>query len=235
MTPHINCESDDIAKIVITAGDPKRVQKIVDTYLTDAKLVSDVRGELFYTGFYKNKKITVMSSGMGNPSMGIYSYELFKFYDVDYIIRIGTAGAYIADLNCYDVVLATSSFSQSTYGLLQNGDNKMIKNSSTNLNKLLLNEASKLNIPVIPGVVHSSDVFYSEQNKYQELVKNYNTIAVEMETFALFHNANVLGKQAACLLTISDSLVTGEATTALERTNKVMNMVKIALEATLNL
>jgi len=231
MTPHIDCNPEDIAKIVITAGDPNRIKKIVADYIPDAKLVSNVRGEVFYTGEYQGKRITLMSCGMGIPSMGIYSYELFKFYDVDYIIRIGTAGSYIPDLNIYDVLLATDSYSESTYAMVQNNSNSDIKISSPELNQLILNSACSLDIPVVTGRVHCSDVFYKEENKFENLVKTKNTVAVEMETFSLFHNAELLNKKAACLLTISDSLVTKEVTSAQERASKVMQMVEVVLKA----
>ena len=174
-----------------------------------------------------------MASGMGMPSMGIYSYELFKMYEVETIIRIGSAGAYVPELNLYDVVLAESSWSQSTFAKVQSGYEKDIVYPDSELNAHLLQTAKKLGIKLTPVRVHSSDVFYTSDHvgTYQELQKRSQTQCVEMESFALFHNARVLGKKAACLLTISDSFVSGEVTTAKERENAFTNMMKIALEA----
>ena len=126
MTPHINAKEGKIAKTVLMPGDPKRAKYIAENYLENYELVSDVRGILAYTGFYEGKKVTIMASGMGNPSMGIYSYELYKYYDVENIIRIGSCGAYDENINIYDILLVESSYSESTYGQVQNGDNENI-------------------------------------------------------------------------------------------------------------
>ena len=132
MTPHINAKEGKIAKTVLMPGDPKRAKYIAENYLENYELVSDVRGILAYTGFYEGKKVTIMASGMGNPSMGIYSYELYKYYDVENIIRIGSCGAYDENINIYDILLVESSYSESTYGQVQNGDNENILYSSIN-------------------------------------------------------------------------------------------------------
>lgn len=232
-TPHNQAERGDIAKTVLMPGDPVRAKVIADTFLENVKVSNGVRGIYAYTGTYNGKLLTVMASGMGMPSMGIYSYELFKMYDVETIIRIGSAGAYVPELNVYDVVLAESSWSQSTFAKVQSGYEKDIVYPDPELNEHLLQTAEKIGIKLTPVRVHSSDVFYTSDDveSYQELQKRSQTQCVEMESFALFHNARVLGKKAACLLTISDSFVSGKVTTAKERENAFTNMMKIALEA----
>jgi purine-nucleoside phosphorylase len=230
-TPHIQAELGQIATTVLMPGDPLRAKYIADTFLENVQLVNTVRNMYAYTGTYKGKLITVMGSGMGMPSIGIYSYELYSFYGVEKIIRIGSAGAYTSDLNLYDVVLAKEAYSESSYAKTQNGYNKKLITSDVSLNKALIRAAKKLEIPLHVGRIHSSDVFYRQESGIHEvLFKEKGCLAVEMESFALFHNAKVLGKQAACLLTISDSLVTHEVTTAEERQNAFTNMMKIALQ-----
>lgn len=232
MTPHIEAKKEDIKQTVIMPGDPLRAKFIAETFLTDARLVNNVRGMLAYTGFYKDKEITVMASGMGMPSMGIYSYELYKFYDVKNIIRVGSCGAYTKDLSLYDVLLVNGSYSESSYALAQNGCNENLLKASNNLNFYLKEAAENLGHHVTIANVHSSDVFYHEEGfSFKKLYNDHGCMAVEMESFALFHNANVLGKRAACLLTVSDSLVTHEATTSEERQNAFTKMIEIALEA----
>ena len=174
-----------------------------------------------------------MASGMGMPSIGIYSYELYQHYDVENIIRIGSAGAYDKELHLYDLVLADSCFSESSYARCQSGDTDELQIPSPELNQKLIQAAQKLDIPLRQGRIHSGDVFYYEKGQpgadYYRGEKE--CLCVEMESFALFHNAKVLGKRAACLLTISDSLVTNEVTTAQERQTSFTNMMKVALEA----
>ncbi len=228
MTPHIKALKDEIADTVLMPGDPKRAKFIAENYLENYKLVSDVRGILAYTGYYKNKRLTIMASGMGNASMGIYSYELYKFYDVENIIRIGSCGAYSPKLNVYDVLLVNSCYSESTYGLVQNGDTDNILYSSSDLNDKIL----KLGYNIIVGRVHSCDAFYNNLN-INELYERHECLAVEMESFALFHNAKALNKKAACLLTVSDSLVTGASLDAEAREKSFKEMIEIALKSVL--
>ena len=231
-TPHNCADKGQIAKTVLMPGDPLRAKFIAETFLENAELVTSVRNVLGYTGTYKGKPVSVMASGMGMPSIGIYSYELFKFYDVDAIIRIGSAGAYTADLKLYDVVLASAAYSESSFARVQNGETADTLYPSEDLNDRLRAAAKALDIPLHEGVIHSSDVFYHEGTDYLSVVRDEkHCVAVEMESFALFHNARVLGKKAACLLTISDSFVTPEITTAEERQKSFTNMMKIALEA----
>jgi len=230
-TPHNNAQINEIASTVLMPGDPLRAKYIAETFLEDVKEFNNVRNMFGYTGTYKGRKISVMGSGMGMPSIGIYSYELFKFYQVEKIIRIGSAGAYSPDLNLYDTILVKDAWSESNFAKAQNNEKKHVLKSSPLLNTKIKKIAKKLHIPLIVGRVHSSDVFYREgESVHQSIFEKYGCIAVEMESFALFHNANVLGKEAACLLTVSDSLVTHELTTAEERQPAFTSMMKIALE-----
>ncbi|MGD9909307.1 MAG: purine-nucleoside phosphorylase [Candidatus Izemoplasmatales bacterium] len=230
-TPHNNAEKNEIASTVLMPGDPLRAKYIAETFLENVVEFNNVRNMFGYTGTYKGRKISVMGSGMGMPSIGIYSYELFNFYDVEKIIRIGSAGAYSPDLKLYDTILVKDAWSESNFAKAQNNESKHVLKSSPLLNAKIKKIAKKLHIPLIVGRVHSSDVFYREgESTHQTIFEKKGCIAVEMESFALFHNANVLGKQAACLLTVSDSLVTHEVTTAEERQSAFTNMMKIALE-----
>ncbi len=227
MTPHIEAKKEEIAKTVIMPGDPLRAKMIAEKYLEDYKIVSEVRGISAYTGFYKGKKVTVMASGMGNPSMGIYSYELFKFYDVENIIRVGSSGAYTKDINLYDIILVTKSYSDSTYAKAQNG----FEGNVTHADEFLVSNIEKnISKKFFKGMIHCSDVFYRENHDFKELFEK-GCLGVEMETFALFHNAKVLGKKAACILTVSDNLETKEETTSDERQNSFTEMIEIALES----
>lgn len=231
-TPHNQAKIGEIAKNVLMPGDPLRAKFIAETFLEDVKLVNTVRNMFAFTGKYKGKEITIMASGMGMPSMGIYSYELFKVYGVENIIRIGSAGAYTGELELFDVVLAESVWSESTFAKTQNGYDKDIIYPDKDLNNKIIETAKKIEIPLSIKKVHSTDVFYTEDNvlRYKEISEIQKCACVEMESFALLHNANVLGKKAACLLTISDSYVTERETTAKEREVAFINMVKIALE-----
>ncbi len=235
MTPHIEAEKGSIAKTVLMPGDPLRAKVLADTYLKDAKLVNTVRNIYAYTGFYKGKEITVMASGMGMPSIGIYSYELFKFYDVDNIIRIGTAGSYQENIKLYDIILAQDSFSESTYAKVQGGEERNILSSNTNLNNIIIDTSKEMGIDIKVGRLHSSDVFYTEVPGVPKKALEQGCLACEMESFALFHNANILGKKATCLITISDNLVTHEAASAEERQNAFSKMLELALEASLKM
>jgi len=230
-TPHNNALPNEIAKTVLMPGDPLRAKYIAETFLDNVFEFNNVRNMYGYTGTYKGKQISVMGSGMGMPSIGIYSYELFTFYNVDRIIRIGSAGAYSKDLNLYDTLLVKDAWSESSFAKTQNGERRKVLKASPILNREIMKKAKKLGIPVTIGRVHSSDVFYHEgASQIDFFFQEHGCLAVEMESFALFHNANVLGKQAACLLTISDSLVTHEVTSAEERQFAFTNMMKIALE-----
>ena len=236
-TPHNKAELGDIAKTVLMPGDPLRAKMIAEKFLENPVLINNVRNMFGYTGTYHGKPITVMGSGMGIPSIGIYSYELYKFYDVDTIIRIGSAGAYTNELNIYDTVLVAGAYSDSTYAYVQSGDEEKIQKPTAELNEKLKVAADKLGIKVHEGNVYSSDAFYYEENMLptvNEKVKKYDLLVAEMESFSLFHNAKVLGKKAACMLTVSDSIINHVETTSEERQNRLLDMIRIALEATCN-
>lgn len=234
MTPHIEAKKEDIAKIVIMPGDPLRAKFIAENYLKDYKLVNEVRNMFAYTGYYKDKRITVMGSGMGIPSMGIYSYELFKIYDVDLIIRIGSCGAMIPDLKLFDIVLCEKAFSLSGYANVFSGTNDKIIEASKELSDKIENTAKVNNIKVYRGNIYTSEVFtpYQMIDDPKEAIKN-NCIASEMEAFALFHNAKVLGKKAACLATVADSPFFKEEVSIDERQTSLTKMIELGLESIL--
>ena len=211
-------------------GDPLRAKMIAEKYLTDCKLVNTVRNQLAYTGLYKGKRVTVFSSGMGNPSMGIYSYELFNVYDVDEIIRVGSCGSFKEDLDLYEVLLVDSSYSVSSYLNELNGEYDRLLEGNKELNKKLFEAAKKLDITLNYGNVFCTDVFYNNVD-INYMVDNYNCVATEMETFALFSNARKLNKKASAILTVSDNLITHKETTSEERQNSFNKMIEIALEA----
>ena len=233
-TPHNRAEIGDFAKTVLMPGDPLRAKFIAETFLENPRLVTDVRGMLGYTGTYQGRPISVMGSGMGMPSIGIYSYELYSQYGVENIIRIGSAGSYTDKAKLFDVVLASGAYSESNYAVTQSGDTDDIQKPSAELNAALKSSAEAQGIRVSEGIIHSSDVFYrqttdAQPTYWEKLRDDTGCLAVEMESFALFHNARVLGKRAACLLTISDSFVAPEITTAEQRQNSFTEMMKIAL------
>ena len=234
-TPHIESKKEDIAKVVLMPGDPLRAKYIAENFLENFRVINTVRNMFGYTGTYKGHEVTVFASGMGMPSMGIYSYELFKFYDVETIIRIGSAGSYTEDLDLYEVLLVEGAFSESTYAKTQGNETRNILYSNKEINNKIEEKANQLGIKLNKGIVHSSDVFYKENDNFRELVANYGCLACEMETFALFHNANVLNKKASAIVTISDNLVTHKETTSEERQNSFTNMMKIALETAIDL
>ena len=235
-TPHIAAEPGDFAKTVLMPGDPLRAQFIAETFLQDVRQVTAVRGMLGFTGTYQGRPISVMGSGMGMPSIGIYSYELFKFYGVDNIVRIGSAGSYTDKAKLFDVVLASGAVSESSYAKTQSGFEGHITFPSRSLNEKLKASAAKQGIPLIEGNIHSSDVFYRQPSDekptyWEKLRDEQGCVCVEMESFALFANAQILGKNAACLLTISDSFVSPEITTAEQRQKSFTDMMKVALGA----
>lgn len=233
MTPHIEAKLGDIAKTVLMPGDPLRAKYVAETYLTDCKLVNKVRNILAYTGLYKGKEVTIMASGMGMPSIGIYSYELYKFYNVENIIRIGSAGAYSKDIDLYDVVLTSEAYSMSSFAKVQGYDSNIISASET-LNKKIKEVALKTNKEIKEGRIHSSDVFYANQD-INDFYYNKKCLCTEMESFALFYNALKLNKKAACLLTISDNLETKEETTSEQRQNSFNDMIELALDTAIEL
>lgn len=231
MTIHIGANKGEIAKIVIMTGDPKKATAFKEKLLTNAKLVSDVRGIPVYTGYYKNKEVTIMASGMGIPSMGIYSYELFNDYDVDYIIRVGTCGSYEKNVKLLSLVLATNSYSESAYAKNFGYDFDNIKSSEL-LNDAIKKCAKEKNVTIMDGNIHSTETFYN--NNYQYFVDK-GCIATEMETFSLFTNAYKFNKNAAAILTITDNLITNERLSSIEREKGTFSMFELALDSIINL
>lgn len=235
-TPHNNANPGDIAKLVLMPGDPLRAKVVAETFLENPVQFNDVRGMKGYTGTYKGNRVSVMGSGMGMPSIGIYSYELFAFYGVEAIVRIGSTGAYDPNVNLYDVVLASGAYSESSYAYVFDGTTDKVILPNAELNAQLEESAKELGYELVHGVVHSSDQFYyGNPEKTAEAGKKateeYHAIVAEMESFALFANAKNLGKKAACLLTVSDSIVKKEETTAEERQNSFTRMMEVALGA----
>lgn len=232
-TPHIEVTDEDkIARTVLMPGDPLRAKFIADHFLEEALLVNEVRNMFAYTGLYQGKKLTVMGSGMGMPSIGIYSYELYQFYGVENIIRIGSGGAYSEELQLFDVVLAEDTWSESSFAKTQGISDSDIQEASPELNRKILSAAARLGLPLRPCRFHSSDVFYRQNfDDFRAIYKDNHCLIVDMESFALFANAKATGKNAACMLTVSDSLVSKEAISSEERQKAFLNMMKIALEA----
>ena len=234
-TPHNEANLGDIAKTVIMPGDPLRAKYIAENFLENAKLVNKVRGIYAYTGTYKGKEITVMASGMGMPSMGIYSYELFKFYEVENIIRIGSCGAYVPELKLFDIILTDNVFSESNFALTLNNDNCHLVSSDKTLTDAIENTAIENNINIHRGNTVCTDCFDLYMTNVNEFLKripeNLNPLGAEMEAFALFYVAKTLGKKAACLMSVVDSKFIKEVATSEERETGLNNMIKIALEA----
>lgn len=230
MSTHIEARKEDIAKTVIMPGDPNRARFMALKFLENPVEVNSVRSMFGYTGTYKGKKVTIMGSGMGMPSMGIYSYELFKDYDVDKIIRVGSVGAYAEELNVFDVILVNEAYSDSTFAKVQNFTLANTNRPSKALNNELKKAAENLGIKVHEGRIYSSDVFYSDYINHEEMYKVNHCLGTEMESFALFHNAKVLGKEAACLLTVSNHFFKDQDLSSKDREEAFDLMFKIALE-----
>lgn len=234
MTVHIESNKEDISNNILMPGDPKRCEYIAKNYLQDYKIVNNVRGMTAYTGYYKGKRITIFPSGMGIPSMGIYSYELYKYYDVENIIRIGSCGGYNHTLKLKDIILVDNSYSQSTYAKYLDGYQDNLVKSTKNLNDIILKTSNELNMNIIKGTICSTDVFYEKDYKNKP-IEEYNILGVEMESFALFNNARTLEKNAACLLTVSDLFFSEDKLTSLEREQNLNEMIVLALESCLKL
>ena len=228
-TPHINAPEGAFAKTVLMPGDPHRSRFIAENFLENAKLVNDVRGVQGYTGTYQGKRVSVMASGMGMPSIGIYSYELFRFYDVKNIIRIGSAGALNANLKLMDIVAGMSAYTDSGFGAQFGFRGQVAPCCSYELLNKAVEAGKKIGKEVVCGPIYSSDVFYDESKNAAALQK-LGVLAVEMESAALYMNAARTGKNALCLCTISDSLITGESMPAEQRQIGFREMMRIALE-----
>ena len=230
-TPHINAHEGAFARTVLMPGDPLRAQYIAENYLENAELVNNVHGVQGYTGTYKGKKVSVMASGMGIPSMGIYSYELFHCYDVDTIIRIGTAGALTDKLRLRDVVATMATYTDSNYGHQFGFHGTLAPTCSFEHLKAAMAAADRLGIHLTSGPTYCSDLFYTQGDyKSTPILQKLGVLCVEMETYGLYLNAAAAGKNALTLLTISDSLVTGESLSSEDRQTTFTHMMEIALE-----
>ncbi|MGI6688516.1 MAG: purine-nucleoside phosphorylase [Christensenellales bacterium] len=230
-TLHNSASPQDFARTVLMPGDPLRARFIAQTYLENARLVNDVRGIQGYTGEYKGKRVSVMASGMGIPTMGIYSYELFNFYGVEQIIRVGSAGAINQMLKLRDVVMGVSAYSNSAYGLQFGFHGNLAPCADFNLMLAAHKAAEKIGVALRAGPVYSSDSFYDISPQHPtEALEKLGVLAVEMEAYGLYLNAARAGKKALALLTISDNPKTGESVTSREARETFTQMMEIALE-----
>ena len=227
-TPHITAKEGDFAKTVLMPGDPLRAKFIAENFLENPVLVNNVRGVQGYTGTWQGKRVSVMASGMGIPAIGIYSYELYNFYGVEAIIRIGSAGMISQSLKVRDIVLGMSAYTNSGFGKQFGFDGCVAPCCDYGLLKSAIEAAEAIGQHIVPGAIYSSDCFYDESAPLGKLQK-LNVLAVEMEAAGLYMNAARAGKKALALLTISDNPFTGEGLTAEERQNTFTNMMKIAL------
>lgn len=227
-TPHISAKPGEFAPTVLMPGDPKRAQFIAQTFLTGAKLVNDVRGVQGYTGTFKGRPVSVMASGMGMPSIGIYSYELFNFYGVQAIIRVGSAGAISQTLKLRDVVAAVSCYSNSAFGAQFGFPGTLAPCADWGLLRAAEEAARGIGVNLRFGPIYSSDVFYDESQATGALEK-MGVLAVEMEAYALYLNAARAGKKALALLTVSDNPKTGEGLSSEQRQMSFTQMMEIAL------
>jgi len=234
-TPHIGANQGDVAKTVLMPGDPLRAKFIADNFLENVSQYNSVRGMLGFTGTYKGEKVSVQGSGMGIPSIGIYSYELYNFYNVENIIRVGTAGAVNLDLKLKDVVIANGACTDSNFATQYNLSGTFAPTSTYDLLEIAVAEARKTNATFKVGTILSSDVFYGDDKEALKNWQKMGVLAVEMESAGLFMNAARLNKNALCILTISDCIFTGEVTTSEERQNAFTDMMEIALETAIKL
>ena len=238
-TPHNNANKGDFAKTVIMPGDPLRAKYIVENFFDDYKLVNDVRGMFAYTGTYKGKTLSVMAHGMGMPSVGIYSYELYKFYDVENIIRIGSCGGYSPDLKLFDIILSENVFSESNYALTLNNDDCHFVSSDSSLNFLINETANNNDIKLFKGntvCTDCFDVYMSDVNQFlARIPEGFNPIGAEMEAFALFYNAKLLDKKAACLMSVVDSRFIKDIATTEERQTGLNKMITLALDSAIKI
>ena len=230
-TPHNKALKGEIANIVLMPGDPLRAKYIAEKYLQNYKLVNDIRGMYAYTGFYKGKRISVMGHGMGMPSIGIYSYELFKFYDVELIIRLGSCGSHNKNFKVGDTIITNKV--QTLSNISTEMFNEDIKELSIygDINKIILETANNMNIELKKGIVTTLDVF---DLYYSNIIDNYNIEVAEMEAFGLYAVTKLLNKKCACLLTVVDSPFEDTEISATDREKKLDSMIQVALESTLN-
>ena len=229
-TPHNAANAGDIAKTVLMPGDPLRAKVIAEKYLEDVVCFNTVRNMFGYTGTYKGKRVSVMGSGMGMPSIGLYSYELFHFYDVDAIIRIGSAGALSDDVKVRDVVIGMGACTDSNYASQFCLPGTFAPIADFGLLRKAVEEAERKGVHVVVGNVVSADVFYNDNPGVNDAWRKMGVCCVEMESAALYMNAARAGKKALGIFTISDHIYTGESLPAEERQNSFHEMMEIALE-----
>lgn len=241
-TPHNEAKLGDIAKTVIMPGDPLRAKYIAENFLENAKLVNQIRGMYAYTGTYQGKELTVMAHGMGMPSVGIYSYELYKFYDVENIIRIGSCGAYEPNLKLFDIILSEKVFSEGNFALTFNNDNCHLVEASQELNTNIIKTAKETGISLIQGTTTCMDCFdlyATDINQFfSRIPQDIHPIAAEMEAFALFYVAKTLHKKAACLMSVVDVVVSEpveQTVSAEQRQNGLNTMIQLALDSALKM
>ncbi len=234
-TPHNEAKLGEIAETVIMPGDPLRAKYIAENFLENARLVNKVRGMYAYTGTYKGKTISVMAHGMGIPSIGIYCYELYKFYNVQNIIRIGSCGGYKPELKLFDIILSEKVFSESNFALTLNNDDCHIVEANYELNNIIEKTAEKNNINIIKGNTVTTDcfdIYMTDVNEFlKRLPENFNPVSAEMEAFALFYIAKMLNKKPCFVLTVVDLKYIKEVATAEETEQGLNNMIKLALES----
>ena len=228
-TPHITAKQGDFAETVLMPGDPLRAKFIAETFLENAELVNNVRGIHGYTGYYNGKRVSVMASGMGMPSIGIYSYELYNFYDVKNIIRIGSAGAIHPDLKIMDIAIGMGACTNSNYVSQYGLPGNLAPIASFELLRKAVDTAEEMGLSFKVGNLYSSDTFYDDMSRLGEW-QRMGVLAVEREAAALYMNAMRAGKNALAICTISDCPFTGEASSAEERQNSFTQMMKLALE-----
>lgn len=229
LTPHIGCTPEDFAKTVLMPGDPLRAKMIAETYLTDAKLVNNIRGIQGYTGYYKGKRVSVMASGMGMPSIGIYSYELYNVFNVESIIRVGSAGGLNRSLKLFDIVIAQGACTNSNYAHNFALPGTFAPIADFGLLRKAAENCESKGLPYKVGNILSSDTFYNDAVDQGAWAK-MGVLAVEMESAALYMNAARAGKKALCICTISDLIFSGEETTPEQRQNAFHDMIQVALD-----
>lgn len=231
---HIACTKKDIAPIVVMPGDPLRAKYIADNFLSDAKLVSGTRNMYAYTGTYKDTRVTVMGSGMGMPSMSIYCFELFYFFGVKKIIRVGTCGGLIPELNVPDLIVADSAYNEGSFAYAYNGDLTHLAYPSKKLNETIIKTADDLKLHINVGTIMSTETFgfYGDnEHMLARVPKSLKIISEEMEAFALFHIADSLEKEAACILTVVDSKFNDAFMSQEDRERSLDESITLALDA----